>query len=183
MYEVRHRSVWEHEQFSLNVERRNLKMLYEANLDFNSEMSRVDKFEQMADHVSLKGKVFKMKTLSPVKLRGVAAFGFSFYAYNNLAAISMMFGPTLPLIAIAAGAFYGMRSFNEREVVSSIESLDNGQLRITILKSPFVSYSITTSTKNVQSVCSLGADDMGADDVEGNIITVSSFLDAQGQHH
>ena len=45
MYEVRHRSVWEHEQFSLNVERRNLKMLYEANLDFNSEMNRVDQFE------------------------------------------------------------------------------------------------------------------------------------------
>jgi hypothetical protein len=28
MYEVRHRSVWEHEQFSFTVERRNLKFLY-----------------------------------------------------------------------------------------------------------------------------------------------------------
>ena len=34
MYEVSNRSVWEHEQFSLNVERRNLKWLYEANKDF-----------------------------------------------------------------------------------------------------------------------------------------------------
>ena len=150
MYEVRHRSVWEHEQFSLNVERRNLKMLYEANLDFNSEMNRVDQFEQMADHVSLKGKVFKMKTLSPARLRGIAAFGLSFYSYSNLTAISLMTGPTLPLLGIAAGVFYGMRAFNEREVVSSIESLDNGQLKITILKSPFVSYSITTHTKNVK---------------------------------
>ena len=89
-----------------------------------------------------------------------------------------MTGPTLPIVAIAAGAFYGMKSFSEREVVSSIESLENGQLRITVLKSPFVSYTITTHTKNVKSVCSLGADDMGADDVEGNIITVSSFIDA-----
>lgn len=183
MYEVRHRSVWEHEQFSLNVERRNLKMLYEANLDFNSEMNRVDQFEQMADHVSLKGKVFKMKTLSPARLRGIAAFGLSFYSYSNLTAISLMTGPTLPLVGIAAGVFYGMRAFNEREVVSSIESLENGQLKITILKSPFVSYSITTHTKNVKSVCSLGADDMGADDVEGNVISVSSFTDAAGQHH
>ena len=180
MYEVRHRSVWEHEQFSLNVERRNLKMLYEANLDFNSEMNRVDQFEQMADHVSLKGKVFKMKTLSPTRLRGIAAFGFSFYAYSNLTAITLMTGPTLPILAIATAAFYGMRVFNERDVVSSIESLENGQLRITILKSPFVSHSITTHTKNVKSVCSLGADDMGADDVEGNIITVSSYTDASG---
>ena len=124
MYEVRHRSVWEHEQFSLNVERRNLKMLYEANLDFNSEMNRVDQFEQMADHVSLKGKVFKMKTLSPTRLRGIAAFGFSFYAYSNLTAITLMTGPTLPILAIATAAFYGMRVFNERDVVSSIESLE-----------------------------------------------------------
>lgn len=123
MYEVRHRSVWEHEQFSLNVERRNLKMLYEANLDFNSEMIRVDQYEQMADHLSLKGKVFKMKTLSPQRLRGIAAFGFSIYAYTNLTAITLMTGPTLPIVAIAAGAFYGMKSFSEREVVSSIESL------------------------------------------------------------
>ena len=137
----------------------------------------------MADHVSLKGKVFKMKTLSPAKLRGLAAFGFSFYAYSNLVAISLLTGPTLPIVAIAVSAFYGMRSFNEREVVSSIESLDDRQLRITVLKTPFVSYSITTHPKNVKSVCSLGADDLGADDAEGNIITVSAYIDAAGQHH
>jgi hypothetical protein len=157
-------------------------MLYEANLDFNSEMTRVDQFEQTADHVSLKGKVFKMKALSPSRVRGLAAFGFSFYAYSNLVAITLLTGPTLPIVAIAASAFYGMRSFNEREVVSSIESLEDGQLRITVLKSPFVSYTITTHTKNVKSVCSLGADDLGADDSEGNIITVSAYVDAAGQH-
>ena len=80
----------------------------------------------MADHVSLKGKVFKMKTLSPQRLRGIAAFGLSFYAYSNLTAISLMTGPTLPLVGIAAAVFYGMRSFTEKEVVSSIESLENG---------------------------------------------------------
>ena len=38
MYEVRHRSIWEHEQFSLNVERRNLKWLFEANKDYMQEI-------------------------------------------------------------------------------------------------------------------------------------------------
>ena len=137
----------------------------------------------MADHVSLKGKVFKMKTLSPAKLRGLAAFGFSFYAYSNLVAISLLTGPTLPIVAIAVSAFYGMRSFNEAEFVSSIESLENGELKITVQKSPFVSYTITTNIKNVQSVCSLGEDDIGADDCEGNIINVSHFVDAAGDHH
>lgn len=134
----------------------------------------------MADHVSLKGKIFKMKVLSPSRVRGIAAFGFSFYAYSNLIAISLMTGPTLPIVAIAASAFYGMRSFNEREVVSKIEAIDDGQLRITVLKSPFVSYSITTHPKNVKSVCSLGDDDLGADDVEGNVISVSAYIDAAG---
>jgi len=183
MYEVRHRSVWEHEQFSLNVERRNLKMLYDANMDFISEMGRVDMFENMADHTSLKGKVFKMKTLSPNRLRGLASIGAAFWTYSNLTAISLMVGPTLPMVAIAGTAIYGMRSFSEREVVSQIESIDNGQLRLTILKSPLVSYTITTHVKNVQSVCALGDDDMGADDVEGNIISISSFTDASGEHH
>jgi hypothetical protein len=37
--------------------------------------------------------------------------------------------------------------------------------------------------KNVQSVCSLGDDDLGADDCEGNIIHVTKFLDVAGDHH
>jgi hypothetical protein len=42
MYEVRHRSVWEHDQFSLTVERRNLKWLAEANRDFIHEVQRIN---------------------------------------------------------------------------------------------------------------------------------------------
>ena len=118
MYEVRHRSVWEHEQFSLNVERRNLKMLYDANMDFISEMGRVDMFEQMADHSNLKGKVFQMKKLSPNRLKGLASLGAAFWTYSNLTAISLIVGSTLPIFAIAGTAIYGMRSFSEREVVS-----------------------------------------------------------------
>lgn len=87
------------------------------------------------------------------------------------------------MIGLAATAFYGMSSFDESSTVSSIESLENGELRLTILKSPFVSYTITTNIKNVQSVCALGDDDMGADDCEGNIIHVSKYTDAEGNHH
>jgi hypothetical protein len=100
-----------------------------------------------------------------------------------LTALSLLVGPTIPLFALAATTFYGMRSFNEAEFVSSIESLENGELKITVQKSPFVSYTITTNIKNVQSVCSLGEDDIGADDCEGNIINVSHFVDAAGDHH
>ena len=45
MYEVRHRSVYEHEEFSMTVERRNLKWLYEANKDFIQEMNHVNQID------------------------------------------------------------------------------------------------------------------------------------------
>jgi hypothetical protein len=93
-------------------------MLYDANMDFISEMGRVDMFEQMADHSNLKGKVFQMKTLSPNRLKGLASLGAAFWTYSNLTAISLMVGSTLPIVAIAGTAIYGMRSFSEREVVS-----------------------------------------------------------------
>ena len=34
MYEIYNRSVWEHEMFSFNIERENLKYIYNANIDF-----------------------------------------------------------------------------------------------------------------------------------------------------
>lgn len=38
MYEVQNRSIDEHEEFSLSLERQNLKWLYQANLEYISEM-------------------------------------------------------------------------------------------------------------------------------------------------
>jgi Fe-S cluster assembly iron-binding protein IscA len=38
MYEVRNRSVLEHEAFSMTIDRRNLKSLYKSNLDFVENM-------------------------------------------------------------------------------------------------------------------------------------------------
>lgn len=111
MYEVSNRSVWEHEQFSLNVERRNLKWLYEANKDFIQEMSHVNYFDQLADTGALKGKVFKMKALNPQRLRGLTAFGLTYLGYTNFTAISLLVGPTIPILGLAASAFYGMTSF------------------------------------------------------------------------
>lgn len=68
MYEVRHRSVHEHEEFSMTVERRNLKWLYEANKDFIQEMSHVNQIDQMVDTAQLKGSVFRSKYLNPQRV-------------------------------------------------------------------------------------------------------------------
>jgi hypothetical protein len=52
-----------------------------------------------------------MKALNPQRVKGLAAFGLTYLGLSNLTAISLAVGPTLPLIGLAASAFYGMTSF------------------------------------------------------------------------
>jgi hypothetical protein len=53
LYEVQNRSVWEHEEFSFKVERRNLRWLFDASQDYIQEIDRINYLENMADHGSL----------------------------------------------------------------------------------------------------------------------------------
>jgi hypothetical protein len=62
----------------------------------------------MADHGSLKGKVFKMKLMTPARLKGLTAFGATAYAYSNLTALTMMLGPFIPMVGLTVGTVYGM---------------------------------------------------------------------------
>jgi hypothetical protein len=118
MYEVQNRSIDEHARFSLSVERKNLKWLYKANLDFVSEMKRVNQLDNLVEHSSLKGSIFKAKTLSPRRLKGAAALAATVFGYTNLAAMSLMLGPNVSTFALAATAFYGMKQFQETDRIS-----------------------------------------------------------------
>ena len=118
MYEVQNRSILEHQTFSFEVERQNLKWLYHANMDYCDEMQRVSRFETLADHASLKGKVFKKKLMSPARLKGLTAFGFSALTYSKLHALTLLMGSSVcPAICIAGAIGYGMRQFNETQCI------------------------------------------------------------------
>lgn len=123
-----------------------------------------------------------MKALNPQRLKGLAAFGLTYLQLSNLTAISLAVGPTLPLIGLAATALYGMTSFQESQTIKSIESLEDGNLRFTIFKSPFVTYTVTANAKYIRSICSLGDDDIGADDTETNVIYLKKYQDSNGEH-
>ena len=114
MYEVQNRSVDEHEEFSLTLERQNLKWLYQANLEYISEMQTVSSLDNLIAHGSLKGSIFRMKTLSASRLRGLGCFSFAGLAYANLSTLSLMLGPTLPMIGIVGTAMFGARALNEQ---------------------------------------------------------------------
>ena len=104
----------EHEEFSLTLERQNLKWLYQANLEYISENQTVSNLDNLIAHGSLKGSIFRMKVLSASRLRGVGCFTFAGLAYANLSTLSLMFGPTLPMIGIVSAAIFGARGLKEQ---------------------------------------------------------------------
>lgn len=136
MYEVQNRSIDEHDTFSMTLERQNLRWLYQANLDYIGEMERVSHLDNLVQHGQLKGSIFRMKSMSAKRLRGVGCFAFAGLAYANMITLNMMLGPTLPMISIVGAAMVGARSFNEQQMISKIEYVDEGefknQLRVTV---------------------------------------------------
>lgn len=126
--------------------------------------------------------------LSPRKLKGVAAFGAAGWAYGSFTTLSLMMGPTAPAIGIVALSLYGATAFNERGAITQIDYLTEGEhagkIRAKVAKSPFMTYSIIADVKDTRSICAVGHDDLGEDDVEGNILEVSHYIDeATGESH
>ena len=118
MYEVQNRSKTEHAAFSLGVERKNLQWLYQANLDFVKEMTRINHLDNLAAHGKLKGSIYKTKRFGLSTQKGLAAIGVSIYGYMNLLPLSLMVGPMFAKIGLIGTAIYGTTLLREREVIS-----------------------------------------------------------------
>lgn len=183
MYEVQNRSLYEHEQFSIGVERQNLKWLYLANMNYVRELSHINRIDDLVDHGQLKGSLYRAKMMSPNKLKGVGALGASAFAFMHWGMLSMMMGPAAPAVGIVALAAYGTSRFAERNTISQIDFVSEGEnagkLRLKITKSPIMTYGIVTDAKNVRSVVSLGNDDFGEDNLEGNVVVVDEYLNEE----
>lgn len=179
MYEVQNRSISEHEAFSLAIDRKNLKWLYQANLDFVGEMQRINHFDTLVDHGQLKGAIFRAKMMTPRKLQSVMAFGAAIAAYSHLIPLTLMLGPTIPYVGIAGAIAYAAKGVSEGNYISRMEWVREGDhrncLRIKVQTTPFVSHTIIANPSKTRSVCSIGNDDMGADDTEANIIEIKEY--------
>jgi len=53
LYEVQNRSVEEHEAYSFQIERENLRWLYNAKQDFTKEMEKSNAIEDLSAHAYL----------------------------------------------------------------------------------------------------------------------------------
>lgn len=177
MYEVKHRSVWEHEQFSMIVERRNLKWLQDANRDFIMEIQRINYLDQMADITKLsKTKVFKRKFLNEDKVRGLVAWGGAAFGYMKLTTLSLMMGKFLPSAAITGAVMYGIMKWNDRNVVQDIELADDGQFKVRYHASMLRLEEVFCKPQDVFSLVALESDNMGRDDLDGNALTLEKWI-------
>lgn len=181
MYEVQNRSIDEHSAFSLGVERKNLKWLYRANMDFVNEMKRVNHLDNLVEHGALKGSVFKAKMLSPRRLQGLTALAATCFGYSNFSCLGFYFGPNVATLGLVAAAYYGMMQFYETQTISQIDYITDGEnagkLRVKVQKSPLSSSWVTVHPKNAKSVVSLSGDDMGETDLDSNIVYLEDYLD------
>lgn len=183
MYEVQNRSVSEHELFSFNIERTNLRWLSHANQEYINSLNRVDQLDQLADYKSLgKDEIFKRRALNPRRLKGVGALASSLYLYTYAPYLAVTFGPTAPVLGALATALYGLLSFSEKQVVNSIHIIkdgsdNHGRLRIKINETVLASSEIIVDTRDIKSVVALGNDDLGEDNQDGNVLYIGRYFD------
>jgi len=135
----------------------------------------------MCEHAALGGKIFKAKTLSPRKVRGIGAFAAAGAAYSNFAALSVMLGPTLPTLAICTAAVYSIFSISERQTIKQIEWVKDGSefdgwVKIKVADSAFTSHEILAHPKHTRTLAVLGDETFGAQDCKAQILHIKDFL-------
>jgi hypothetical protein len=157
--------------------------LYNANEEFTKEMSRANLLEDLHAHKHLKGKVFRRKMLDPSKVKGLGYLSLAGLSYAYFPYVALQIGTNLTTLGISIASIKGMFSFDQKDIVNSIEFIQKGEhlgkVLFNIATSPFTSKDIIADIKDVQGVFSLGNDDMGENDLETNVIAIRNFLDCR----
>lgn len=183
MYEVHNRSVWEHELFSFEIERKNLKWVYQANEAYIREVANVNALERIESHVALKGKLYKQKSLSMKKVRGASAFALSASIYTYLPYVAAFTGATLPVLGGFAAVIYGALSFAESQLIRSIEFItepgqNEGKLLVKYGISAFVNKEVIVDVKDIMEVASLDNDTIGySENDTDHLVEIKNYYD------
>lgn len=182
MYEIQSRSVDEHEAFSFEIERQNLKWLSDANKSFSEQMGQENALMDLHAHSHLKGKIFKRKVMDPGRLKGLGFFGLTGLLYAYFPYVACQLGAPLTTFAMTGSSFAGMLHLSETNTINAIEFLKEGEhagkLKFTVSATLFKSKDLIVDANNAQGMISLSNDDVGEDGFESNLVHLSDFLDA-----
>ena len=177
MYEVKNRSVYEHQAYTMKMDRQTIDSLYGVTQNFVHESSMIDQLDQQIDTQALGGAIFKAKTMTPDRLKGLVSLTTSALAFHKMTALTLLTGtPIVPALAIAGTAVYGMQKFSNKGEISGISLVDNQTVELTVQKSPIVSYTITANIKDVQSMCTFDQNEYSdRADAESHIVEVRAY--------
>ena len=74
-----------------------------------------------------------------------------------------------------------MSKLNERNVINSIELVKSGEhqgkFKINVSTSILQSKDLIADIGNIQSIFSVGNDDIGEENIENNVVNISNFID------
>lgn len=181
MYEVQNRSVRDHELYSFNIERENLRYLSRANQTFLREMERLNDIEDYRAHANLKGSIFKRKALALSRYYGLGSFGLAGLTYAYFPLVAGFAGTNTTLLGITGLSFFGMFSFRDQNVINSIRIIDEGEnqgrLSINVASSIFTSREIIADVSNTSTLFSYTNEESGDNDFEANVINVNNYQD------
>lgn len=187
MYEVQTRSIEDHEAYSFNIERENLKFLSNANQTFIKEMKRLNDIEDLRAHANLGDAIFKRKTLAWDRFTGVTYFGVAGLTYAYFPLVSSFLGSNLTMLGVTGTSLYGMMTFVENNVINSIslvkEGEHQGKIKINVSNSLISSRDIFADAKDTKALFSHSTDDYADNAVENNVVYCSTYLENGETHH
>lgn len=136
LYEVKNRSVLEHDAFSMSVDRRDLKHLYKANLDFVQALradnfeSSVNKDRNQLESMNKQNIVFSDKRY--YDLRNLGRLGAAFLSVGMYPYLTPYLGSMLTNFVIAGSftvAFSGLvnDSYHNKFKITKINYKDSGE--------------------------------------------------------
>jgi len=144
-------------------------------------LDRANAVQDLNDHVNLKGNIFRRKLLDPSRVHGLGYFGLAGATWAMFPHVALLLGPTLTTALITTASLGGMVKLNDKGYVNSISLVEDGEhagsVQLNVSTSPFTSRTLIASVDNVQGVYSVGNDDLGEDDIEGNLIELRECLD------
>jgi hypothetical protein len=181
MYEVQNRSVEDHELYSFNIERENLRFLTNAHQTYLAEIRRLNDIEDLRAHANLGDAIFKRKPLAWDRYTGLSYLSAAGLTYAYFPLVAGFFGSNLTMLGMTGASLYGMTTFVETNVVNSISLVSDGEyqgkLKINVSNSLISSRDIIANVGDVQAVFSHTSSDYEQNDIENNVIHVRSYIE------
>ena len=159
---------------SFEVQRQNLKWVYNASIQFQQEMERLNTIEDMHAHSHLKGALFRRKTMDADRLTGLGCFGAAGLTYAFFPYVAQWIGTSATLLGISGTSLLGMFYSSEKDMINSIEWTDDGKLKFSVSQSLFKSNTIVVDQGQASATYSLQRDRQEGE-IENNVVVITNF--------